>query len=256
MIDWETHNVLIVAVSDKHKNDDNGGYCVAGFDITDNNLANGNKLKWIRLIGNRENEYYKLINDEVIYESGEICKPLDVVKVKAKKMTEIPESFLYEQYKNYNKESMLNVQPENYVVFGKFEFVYKITLKQLLENVPLENQEFIFGNDYKCLSAEEAIKNNKSLTIARVEDLKLYPKKNYWSYQPKYNIHYRACFKYNGKYYDDISVTDPYYVVNPEDENPKELHFSNDVYLVISLGERYMNNHYKIIAKIFIDELV
>lgn len=246
MINRETLEILVLAVSEKHC-----GYCVAGLNLATYNLENKHKPEWIRLIGNHES--FELTKNEIVYMSHEniekTCKPLDIIKVKAIKMTPYIHKSLLNEYKKYEEESMFCIQPENYVVAGKFEFVDEISVNKFLRNVTLDNNKYIFGNRKKCLSPEDAIMNNMSLTIVKVENLRLFPKMKYW--KNEYYSRYRASFYYNGQYYDDISVTDPDYIVNSQDQNPEELEFCNDTYLVVSLGEYFNGYHYKIIAKIF-----
>lgn len=233
--------IAVVTMSDKHKNEE-GGYCVAGFDLTDQN-------KWIRLIG--IHEHFRIIDTEAVYASGEMCKPLDVIRVEVRKMDaqlrqEAADNPALHPLETY-EDNMFTIQPENYVVFGRFELLRRMDIKEMLDIAPLEQSDYIYKDTKKYLTIPEAIENNKSLIIAKVDNLELYPKKKYQN-DDEYEAHYKAKFDYNGVHYEDLTVTDPDY--EAELTGFDGLYFG-ETYLVISIGQEFMDKHYKIIARIF-----
>lgn len=96
------------------------------------------------------------------------------------------------------------------------------------------------------VSVDEAMRNGSSLTMVKVDNLELYPKKKYQD--DGYQAHYRAKFDYNGVHYEDISVTDPDY--DAARTEYAGLVFG-ETYIIVSIGEEFNDRHYKIIAKIF-----
>ena len=60
--------VAILTMSSK-----NGGYCVAGVDVN-----NGN---WIRLVSDVVYTHGALSNNDIKYQNGRYCRPLDIVEV-------------------------------------------------------------------------------------------------------------------------------------------------------------------------------
>lgn len=225
--------IIVLTMSDKHKGE-KGGYCVAGIEL-------GNANSWIRLIGNHE--YFKINNTEVVYADGNMCKPLDVISVDVEKMTrKFRDSNCIKDY----DDNMFAIQPENYFVLGRFEFVRKSDIDEVMRIAPIGNSQYIYMNSSRSLSVEEAMRNGSSLTMVKVDNLELYPKKKYQD--DGYQAHYRAKFDYNGVHYEDISVTDPDY--DAARTEYAGLVFG-ETYIIVSIGEEFNDRHYKIIAKIF-----
>ncbi|MBR2805909.1 MAG: hypothetical protein IKE18_03915 [Oscillospiraceae bacterium] len=235
--------VIILTRSDKYNYGEDGGYCVAGIDpeVPD---------KWVRLCGPRE--HFKITNEEAVYENGSLCEPLDLIEVDAVRidgnMVRACNAAGWgpDHEKAIYNENMLSIQPENYLVDGRFRFIRKIDIDSLLNMAGFNPGPFIFGDSGRSLSIGDAIRNNSSLTMMKVDDLELYPKKG--KEDDGYQAHYRARFKYNGVVYDDISVTDPDYLA--KDTDFSGLTFGES-YLIMSLGEEFRERHYKLIAKIF-----
>lgn len=236
--------LLVLTRSDKHRGPD-GGYCVAGIDMETS--------RWIRLIG--PHFKFKIADVEAIYDNGNMCEPFDVIDVDAEKVDDdmIRRCNVEGWGENCNEQysdNMLLIQPENYMVHGKFRFVEKKTIDDLLRMNVVDNSEFIFSNGNRRLSIHEAEQNNRSLVLVKADDLELYP-------MPRtredgsvdgYQAHYRARFTYNGTVYEDISVTDPDYEAELTDFGG--LYFG-ETYLVLSVGGEFHDFHYKLIAKIF-----
>ena len=112
-----------------------------------------------------------------------------------------------------------------------------------------ENHEFIFGTprDYVDVSEMQKLKLNYSLILIKVANLKIYFVENFYG-----EIRGRADFIYNGVEYNNIRVTDPYYLNN---SFIKKYYLKTDVaYLVMSMPSKpFTKNgkYYKLIAKIF-----
>ena len=234
--------VLVLTRSDKHRAED-GGYCVAGIDLETS--------AWVRLIG--PHYKFKIADAEAIYDNGEMCEPFDVIDVDADKVDEDmirrcnEEGWGEDCHEQYS-ESMLLVQPENYMVHGKFRFVERKTIDDLLAMNVVDNGEFIFSNGNRRLDIQEAEQNNQSLILVKAENLELYPMPKSGGTGEEYQAHYRARFTYNGTVYEDISVTDPDYEAELTDFSG--LYFG-ETYLVLSVGGEFHDYHYKLIAKIF-----
>ena len=238
--------VIILTRSDKHRfNKDGtekaeGGFCVAG-------VLEDDPAKWVRLIGSHE--YGKITYDEARYADGTLCEPLDIIDVDACLIdTSVRDSLTAQRlpgFENYPIE-LLDVQPENYLVSGRFQLVRQISIDDFLALTPTSTCPYIFSNTSSSLSVSEAITNHCSLVMVKVDHLELYP-------QDEFKAHYKARFRYQGQEYDDITVTDPDYAAGLSDF--ARLVFG-DTYLVISVGEKfrdrhYRDRHYKLIAKIF-----
>lgn len=202
--------VAILTMSSK-----NGGYCVAGIDI-----ENG---EWIRLVTDNSTTHGALSYDDVKYQNGQYCKPLDVVRVST------------------IRETPLEHQPENVLIDSEkwWSKVKTLTLDDVLEMHPAERHAFLLGNQYAYIT-EAGIGNvNHSLIIVEVSDLTI---------EHPTERSTKATFTYRGVVYKDISVTDRDFYSTPN------LWQINKAVLVMSLPESAHNGKYynKFIAKIFI----
>ena len=246
--------IVILTISDKHNDKyDNskvvkeGGYCIAGFEV-------GHPDSWIRLLG--KHDHYKITNEEAVYDNGVMCQPLDIIEVEAYPVDQNfiyvcrsswrPKGNVYDIFANY-PESLLSVQPENYYVIGKFQYIDHMSMEELLSEYYEESGGRLFGSSSNWLTVRQAEENKKSLQMIKVSNLELYPIEQRYG-KDEYSSHYRARFDYNGFTYENITVTDPEYAADLNDY--MNLSFG-DTYLVVSLGERYYGKHYKLIAKIF-----
>ncbi len=228
--------IIVLTRSDKHFNETEGGYCVAG-------LNHDNPGQWVRLLG--RHDYMKITNAEAMYNDGTLCEPLDIIEVD--NPVHVDEVFYNANIGTYRDFADYRVQPENYLVpVSPFTKIGRISIEDLLQRAPIDTTPTIFGNTYRRLEVPEAISNNSSLVMIRVTGLELYPEENY--NRGGYKAHYKARFHYNGNEYTDISVTDPEYAAELTDYTGMAF---ADTFLIVSLGELFNGKHYKLIAKIF-----
>lgn len=205
--------VAILTRSSKFKN-----YCVAGVDI--------NTGEWVRFVSDNEQAHGALSAYDISYADGRICKPLDIVLV------------------DVVGAAPLVLQPENYLI-DSHEYWRKTgecTLSDVLAVHPAEVRSYIYGNTYPYVDGEEIDSIGYSLTLVRVSSLTISQTINF-NGQPKT----KASFIYNGKWYSNMSVTDPeFYSV------PNGTRFAN-AHLVISLPETPFPDdcYYKFVAQIY-----
>ncbi len=203
------YTVAVLTMSSK-----NGGYCVAGVDV-----KNGN---WIRLVSDNVYTHGALSSNNIKYQNGSSCKPLDVVQVPIIGATP------------------LEYQPENVLIDTKecWEKIDTISLKDILKIHPLEYHAVLLGNQYPYITNAGIGKVGHSLILVEVTDLTI-------NHQNERST--KATFTYYDTQYIDISVTDPdyYYVQN-------QWHTDNAI-LVMSLPDSPYNGnyYYKFVAKIF-----
>lgn len=205
--------MILMTKSYKHNN-----YCVAGFE-----LRSG---KWIRLVSSKTLD--NAIKKEVI-DNPPKKECLDVIEVKI--IERVP----------------LNCQTENCLINEKdpISIVAKLQIDDILNSKFLDNYDFIFGNGDKCISEDVATKLDYSLTFVLVQSFTVAI-----NYNDEYGKWMNKCsFRYKGRLYTDISLTDPEY--RKEEYNGKN--FGN-VALVMSLSAvPYENDgmYYKFVAKVF-----
>lgn len=201
--------VAILTMSSK-----NGGYCVAGIDV--------NNGKWIRLVSDDAKTHGALSNDDVVYENGEQCIPLDVVNVPI------------------IGNAPLEYQPENILIDPTVYFskVKSMTIDDVLKIHPAENHGYLLGNQYPYITEAKIGLVGHSLVLVEVHNLTLtHPSATST----------KATFLYKGTIYENISVTDRDFYRAPNSWN------SAKAVLVISLPDAPYNEnkYYKFIAKIF-----
>jgi len=201
--------VAILTMSSK-----NGGYCVAGVDV-----KNGN---WIRLVSDNVNTHGALSKNDIAYQNGRYCKPLDVVQVPIIRATPL----------EYQPENVL-IDTEKY-----WKKMDTISLEDILEIHPPEHHTVLLGNQYSYITEAGIGKVGHSLILVEVTNLTItHPNERST----------KATFTYCNTQYNDISVTDPdYYFVQ------NQWHIDNAI-LVMSLPESPYNGnwYYKFVAKIF-----
>lgn len=195
-----------------------GRYCVAGVD-----LITGD---WVRLVSNDAPTHGALSICDITYADGSICNPLDVVLVDVVCATP------------------LSHQPENYLIDSSkcWKKIGEYTFSDVLTVHPAEVWPDLFGNQGSFVDAKEIDDIGFSLTLVEVSSLTIYKMINR-NNQPKT----KASFIYNGKQYNNMSVTDPdYYSVQDG------MRFAH-AYLVISLPDTPIpeNRYYKFVAKIY-----
>lgn len=200
--------VVILTMSSKNKK-----YCVAGIDISSG--------KWVRLISNDASSHGALSRNEVRYNNGMQCKPLDIAKI----------SFI--------EERPLDYQPENTLIDTqkRWRKIDEITVDDLLKIHPPERHSYLLGNQYAYITEARIGFVGHSLIMVKVYNLAIYR---------AYGFKIKAMFTYNGCEYKDISVTDPDYFEIDKLEYKTAL-------LVMSLPESPFpeNRYYKFVAKVF-----
>ena len=201
--------MVVLTMSSKY-----GGYCVAGLDIT-----NG---KWIRLVSEDVETHGALKQNDVIYQNGMCCSPLDVIQVPV--IASRP----------------LQYQPENVLIDSekRWEKLGVIDLKDVFQMHPPESHPYLLGNQYPYITEEKVGALGYSLVLVKVENFVLThpsPMKT------------KANFSYRCTEYKNISVTDPVFYTYSDSW------FTPEAVLVISLPDSPYpeNRFYKFIAKIF-----
>lgn len=195
-----------------------GRYCVAGVD-----LITG---EWVRLVSNDAQTHGALSRSDITYEDRSICNPLDVVLVDvigAAPLAHQPENYLIDSHEYWRKTG-------------------ECTLSKVLGVHPAEVRPYLYGNLSPFVDGEEIDNMGYSLTLVRVSSLAISQTINTYN-KPKT----KASFFYNGKWYNNMSVTDPdFYSV------PNGTRFDS-AYLVISLPDTPFPEdcYYKFVAQIF-----
>lgn len=211
--------VIILTKSSKY-----GGYCVAGIDI-----QNGN---WIRLISDDDETHGALSDEDIQYENGEYCKPLDIVEVQIVRNTP----------SEYQPENMLIDSDEYWQKIG----TATIDGVQIIH--PAEEHEYILGfNEGPYITDRNIERVGHSLVLVEVDDLTLS--------HPEQDRRPKANFTYRGKTYENMSVTDEDFY-----DHPDRWH-TNKAVLVMSLPDApvHIDNgsdsgsdrYYKFVARIF-----
>lgn len=213
-------NIVILSKSKKYNN-----YCVAGKDIETG--------EWIRLISQNNDIHNAIESQDLIYENGLEAQILDIVRVQVKDVDE--------RFKN-------KYQPENYILNNEYYLEYINYLEMYNLEEFIDYSDTIFFNKYKCISDNELkdLSYVNSLLLLKVSILKVKIKKNA-------RRRLVANIKYNGVWYNDITITDMKFTEKYYDEilpsdNGKNFY---NIKIVVSLGELFNNNHYKLIATVF-----
>lgn len=221
-IDNKNSNIVILAKSRKHS-----AHCIAGVD------CNSNKL--VRVITDNEYNHYAISADDIEDDKGKVAEVYDNIIIKTIE----------------NKIKVAH-QPENimldtrYYVTNKGQYKRE-DLRKIIDKLS-NKYEYIFFNSNKCISQsefEEISENERhSLEIVNAEYLIIRVK----DIEKK---RLKASIKYNGVWYNSLSITDGdferrYYeeVVN----SPFEYITLNNPYVLLSLGENFNGNYYKLIA--------
>lgn len=220
----EQKDVLIISKSKKHHN-----YCVAAIDCE--------KLSLVRIISDDEGIHYAIKSNDLIDEEGNEAQVLDKVTVNLKEndieLNYQPENILLDtdkyiiNYGNQDNEDLIKILDE---LSNRYDYIFYDTEKKILS----DDLEDIDEEDRHSL---EVIKS-KSVTV-RVKN------------NEKHTL--KASVRYKGKWYNDLSITD----INFEQEYFDKVESSQkgyitleNVYLVLSLGENYEGNHYKLVASV------
>ncbi|MDB8803402.1 hypothetical protein PN294_14560 [Romboutsia sp. 1001216sp1] len=210
-------DIVLLTKSRKHYN-----YCIAGKDI--------NTGEWIRLISEDDTIHNAIKPSDLIYEDNTEAEILDVIRVRVKEIS---------------GENKILYQPENYILDDRY-YLLKLEERNLndLNNI-IDDVDKIFFNTSNSISRNdlEEIENVNSLVLIEPEIVKV---------KRKNDTDLWANVKYNGEWYNsltikDISFTEKYYNDITSDYNGRNFY---GVKLVISLGEEYKGNHYKLIAAV------
>lgn len=207
-------SVVILTKSSKYKN-----YCVAGIDI--------NTGKWVRLVSKDSESHGALSYQNIRYADGSTVNVLDKVELSILDF----------------KPSV--TQPENILIDESKCFIKKgtLTLPEVLHIHPPEEHRNILGNESYYISPSDIHAVKHSLVLIKVNNLSFN-----WSQNSYGKDKLKVNFFYNGKYYSNISVTDPDYY-----QSQDNLTIQSAV-LVISLPDDEWsreNGYYKFVAKIF-----
>lgn len=195
-----------------------GGYCVAGVDL--------NTGEWVRFVSNDAQTHGALSRRDITYEDRSICNPLDVVLV------------------DVVGAAPLAHQPENYLIDSREYWIKtgECNLSEVLDVHPAEVRPYIYGNTSPFIDGEEIDNIDYSLTLIHVSSLTISQTTNF-NNKPKT----KASFIYNGKWYNNMAVTDPdYYSVQSGTRY-------SSAYLVISLPDTPFPEdcYYKFVAQIY-----
>lgn len=204
--------------------------CVAGIDW--------NTGKFVRLVTIDDEIHGAVPESDFCYKDGSNVECLDLIRVSVLS----------------NEENKL--QPENFICDfqnKKIEFIKKVSLKEVLEKHPVDSDETIFKNiqddkdvygrsrDEKNDRLEEidVIEVGKSLLLVKIDKLVLNENSDSITGKIKRS---KATFKYKNKNYK-LTVTDPLYEYKDG--------MYNDLYVVISIGTKFEEYYYKLIAAIY-----
>lgn len=210
-------DIVILTKSRKH-----GNYCVAGKDI--------NTGEWIRLISEYDSIHNAIRPSDLIYNNRKEANVLDVVNVDIKEL---------------EKGSKNLYQPENYILDNR-RYLIKLGEKgfNYLDCI-IDNVEDIFFNTSNYISKADLAKVEDVYSLILIEpDIVKIKRKNentLW-----------ANIKYNNTWYNSLTITDGYFTSKYYNDISSDYSGTNfyNMKLVISLGEEYNGNHYKLIASI------
>lgn len=212
--------IVILARSRKHS-----AYCIAGIDCDSKNL--------VRIITNNENNHYAVKREELEDDEGNVAMLYDnIVIVVGEDKINIP---------HQPENVMLDT---NYYISNKGRY-RKDHLRELIDLLS-NKYDYIFYNSNRFLSQNEInqIKEEerRSLEIINPQYLIIRVKDNI-----KKTL--TGSVKYNGIWYNNLSITDKEFESDYYDEinDNKQIRIDNP-YILISLGEEFNGNYYKLIA--------
>ena len=190
------------------------GFCVVGLDIYSG--------KWVRFVSDEKGA--PLLSFQTQYQNVEgFCAPLDVVR--AEVIAEVP-------FRNHTEDCKINCQ-----TLMKRGYAY---IEHVIKKHPPEKHDYVFGNDESSLATIDGL--TYSLMFIQVNNLTLNPSANSC----------KADFHYDGRHYQNMSITDPDYVRDGKASGIPWI-FDN-AYIVVSMPctPYYRDGRYhKFIAKIF-----
>lgn len=199
--------VVILTKSSKFQ-----GYCVAGIDV--------HSGQWVRLTSSDEHSHGALINRDMLYRDGSLCKTLDVVKI----------PIIGRNPTEYQPENVLIDREQYWTKTGTH------TIAEVLRVHPAERHIMLLGNQYPYITEARIGTVGHSLVLAMVSNLIIT--------QPQKT---KASFVYGQYTYDKMSVTDSdYYGVADNTRVGRAI-------LVVSLPDSPYpeDRYYKFVAKIY-----
>ena len=206
-------NINAVILTKSYKN---GGYCVAGINL--------DTRSWVRFVSSDVATHGAITDRDMQFDSLLICSPFDVVSVP-----------VLQHYPS-------TLQPENHLIdrSKRWQKLGTMSIEELLEIYPFDNDAFIFKNTWSFLKPENTIGIDHSLVMVRVYDLQI---NHDYQGSPAYK---KCAFSYTGYPYYFMSITDPVY------RNSEPTNIIGDAILIISIPEAPDSNGrlYKCVSKI------
>lgn len=203
-----------------------GGNCIAGIDTTTG--------KWVRIVSDDASIQHAVTDEAMEYRDGTSPQILDIVSIACTDYT--PNDY----------------QPENYTMDSSrvWKKIGRADIDDVIALHPAEIHGMLFYNNEKKVTADEirAIRPiaKYSLALIRPSDIEICVKR--WnSARPQIT----ASFRYMGRKYWFITVTDPEFV-KPYQAMADGDYSVEDVYFVVSLADPSPKDghHWKLIATI------
>jgi len=220
-----TRELILLAVSRKY-----GKYCVAGIDTSSG--------QWLRLVTTDSDAHYAIDPKDLITDTGETAKKLDVVQVPI-----IDRSISY-------------FQSENYIIRKKSPWhrVRTATIAEVISLHPPDQEDYIFYDtkrriprDFYATLAFEEIRSLMlvSAKYARVEIVRQEDVRKV-----------QLLLSYKGKDYDPLPVTDIEFCELCSEIAPGIYPIRKQGILLCSVGECYERDqyHYKLVAGIMLEQ--
>lgn len=215
--------IILLAKSAKKHN-----YCTAGIDA-----ATG---EWVRIISENAAVQHAVSVEEMKYEDGNLPEIMDVVSIQCK------------------RHSPCDYQPENYVLDDEYYWtkLREATLKEVVRIRPPEDKDSIFYNADKRIACSEIssvpIDERQSLMLVSPECVTIQIKQ----WPNKANKTLTASFRYNGDWYNYVSITDPVVWNYFRDKDEGQYKITESLLFVMSLADAYSEDghHYKLIATV------
>lgn len=223
-VDFASMIKRIVCLGNSYKN---GGRCVAGVEVVENNgtytlaTRNGNPV-WIRpVMDNPEQGIPTSI-------AGDF-KLLDILEMDL-------------------SSSIIDGSHTEDVCFCSIKKIGNVPMTEQVMNLFCDRiHKTLFGNRGKSLNKEEFRRGSYSVMLIKPENPIFVTTIDTFSCKKKCRVH----FEYEGVQYD-LPITDPVYLdIMQRSAKAKFARQTGEVYIVISLGVEYQMQHYKLAAGIF-----
>ena len=208
--------MILLAKSKKYQN-----YCVAGMNYYG---------ELVRIVSDDDSIKCAVKRDDMLYQNGQEPQIFDVVNVPIKK-----------------KIKFHPFQPENYLLDKRYcwKKIGELTAKEKLEQLA-NKDEYIFYDTDRKVSNYSIPKNplkRKSLTLVKPDECEIYGLYDGANYKVRMNINY------NHRWYKNLCVTDKEFERNFQEGKINQDQQSTNL-LLISLGEEFHGNHYKLVSSI------